>query len=434
MKVNVSMALRALLLLNCIFIVLLALYGNVFVLTFLVFFGSYLCFIICGRDISTPGVWLVLAVWLYHYSLPILVELGHYGPAYHSEIVLIPTYVIVLIFTLVLLLDKGKVFSNSFSEIDLHFIDYIYKIFLVLAVFYAFGMAFVVGGSKTEASVSGLGRLQIFQAFFVISYCGKLLAKLVYHKPIVLFVAMNFFLALLLSVLTGERDIFAGVVIISALSVSIFFRLGVAKIVVFVSVGGVVFTILHFFRNFFSIGGMYAEVENNILIEFLAGEPRSAAQNFNTMIGYIYEKGYLGGGAFFNDFMSIFIFKSIFYFENSLNWFNGFFYPELVSSGGGVGYSLIANIYSYQGVAWVLGFFFIFVLLLLMLRRLSFTSPYILFFYFSCIPIVIYSMRGDISILFGLVLRNVFPVFALWMSCFLFGGMFKRGAKNEYSD
>ncbi|WP_314406930.1 hypothetical protein [Pseudomonas kuykendallii] len=429
-----SMMLRALLLLDCVFIFMLTVQGSVFLASVLIFFGSYLCFALCEQDVSTPGVWMVLAVWLYHYSLPILVELGHYGPEYNEEIVVLPTCVIVLIFFLVLLFDKGRRFSDKFLQSSLYCSGHLYKVFLFLVLVYAFGLAVVAGGSKTEASLSGLGRLQIFQAFFVVSYCGNLICKLIKRTPVLLFVAANFLLALLLSVLTGERDVFAGIVIVSVLSVSIFFRLGVVKNFIFVSVGGLIFTILHFFRNFFSIGGMYAEVTRNVFVEFLAGEPRSAAQNFNTMVDYVGGNGYLGVGAFLNDFMSIFIFKSMVYFENATNWFNSYFYPEIVSAGGGVGYSLIANLYSYQGEVWVFGFFFIFVSLLLVLRRFSFDNPYLLLFYFSCIPIIIYSIRGDISILFGLLLRNVLPVFFVFAMCAQIGIALRQRSNDEYSD
>lgn len=427
--IQTNLTLRLALLLNCIVISLVVWLGDVYAISGLVFFGAYLSFKITGQDISTPGVWLVLAVWLYHFSLPILVRLGYYDTEYHSEIVSVPVFVIIVIFIMVVFLDKDRSFSETFRGRDLYFISELYYFFTFLVLIYALGMSYLAEGDKTKAAVLGLARLQIFQAFFVVAYGGCLVWRLSGNRKIIAFFLINVCFSLFVAVATGERDIFAGVVVVSVLAFSIFFRIGAAKVFSFVAAGGGIFTLLHFFRNYFSLGAMYSEVERNIFIEFLAGEPLSAANNFNTMYGYISKNGYLGVDYFVNDFMSIFIFKSIYFFENSLNWFNNYFYEDLVSRGGGVGYSLIANIYSYQGVGWVYIFFAGITTCIIFLRRWAFRSPTALFFYLSCVPIVIYSLRGDISILFGLILRNVLPVLIIYLFVrrYLFGGFTERG-------
>ncbi|MNY18818.1 hypothetical protein D3C86_1522240 [compost metagenome] len=214
---------------------------------------------------------------------------------------------------------------------------------------------------------------------------------------------------------TGERDIFAGLTIVTAICLLRFSVAGPITVALWIFFGGILFTILQTLRNIFSVDATYDEFTRGILVEFFAGEPKSAAQNFGIMIDHISSNGYLGMEYFINDFLSIFVPKSIFYIENSLNWFNNTYFPGVVAIGGGVGYSLVANIYSYGGEYLVYLFFFFFSYFLIKFRKAAFRRPLYFAFLAACIPSIIYGLRGDISVLLGGVIRGVLPVFVFYL-------------------
>lgn len=386
----------------------------VFLLSVLIFIGAYFSFRLAGQDISSAGVWLALGVWLYHFSIPILSQLGAYDENYPRELLRIPTLSIAVIFATIGVFERAGKFSNFARIRELRFSEVLYRFLLFSEMVYVFVNIFFLTGGKTEIALSGWARLQIVQALFVAAYAGVLVKKLVNVEPVRNFVIANSVFGIFAAMATGERDIFAGLTIVTAVCLLRFAIAGPITIGLGIFSGGILFTILQTLRNILSVEATYDEFTRGILVEFFAGEPRSAAQNFGIMIEHISSNGYLGIEYAINDFLSIFIPKSLFYIENSLNWFNNTYFPGVVAIGGGVGYSLIANIYSYGGEYLVYLFFCLFSYALIKFRNAAFRRPLYFAFLAACIPSIIYGLRGDVSVLVGGIARGVLPVFLFY--------------------
>jgi len=400
---------RYLILLGVFFLYVGVLFGvsNVFYYGFLFGFCAYFTYRLSGNSLASPGVWFSGIVALYGMSLPVLNYFGYYEALFPEDILRCVVLFVSGIFMVSAFMESDNLFSCDVIDIYPS-VRYLYRFFFGVQIFYLVFYVAYFGGAKLDAAILGLNKFSIVQQWFVVFYAANIVCLYSLGLSKTKFIISAVFLALLSAVATGERDVVAGIILVTLVVSSVYERKPFYIYLFFVSCGLGVFTVLQWFRNVFSDSdvGYYSDLP--FWVEVLKGEPLSASRNLDYLMMYVGPTGN-GWGGFFTDLISAVVPKFVFYFENSENWFNKEFYSSVVDIGGGVGFGLVANFYLYGGVFSVFVFSILMPVFVYFARKHLFASFYGFVGFVSSIPLIVHAVRSDISVFFGSPLRGVLP-------------------------
>lgn len=147
---------------------------------------------------------------------------------------------------------------------------------------------------------------------------------------------------------------------------------------------------------------------SNIFVEIFHTEFKSSSRNLAILmenipnhINFFYGKGILMdlGRAFIPGF----IFPHT---TSSTIWFNEIFFPHFFQMGGGVGFSLVGVGYLNYGIV---GVVILFAILGYLIKKLYFNlnNPIILVIYANFLPLFIFALRGDLSVIISQTLKHI---------------------------
>lgn len=395
-------------------LIVLFIYGGVVggvdnVFFFLIFFAFGLVFLyqLSGGDISSPGIWFSVVVGLYGFSLPFLSQMGFYEANFPDQVLWLVCLFLAGVFLVVAIFDGS-------AKVNFNVTDYnrasviLFKFGFFAQIAYVLFHLLFFSGTKTEAALLGINRFSVIQQWYLVFYCARLVCLMgagLSGKRIFL---LSFLVSVFSSLVTGERDLLVGVVVVTVITSSVFERRSFLVYATFAFSGIAIFTVLQWFRNIFGGGASGYSSDLPFYVEILMGEPLSASRNLDYLIGFVGNK-FSGFERFFVDVLSAFVPKFFYYFENSENWFNKEFFGGVVEIGGGLGFGLIANAYLYGGMVSVVLFSYLLTFILVYLRKKAFDSFIVFVGFIGSISLFFHAVRSDFAVLIGAPLRSVVP-------------------------
>lgn len=197
-----------------------------------------------------------------------------------------------------------------------------------------------------------------------------------------------------LGLISGERDIAFTMILVFILMLFYWRKIKKRHLIILGILGFFGMLLSARFKYFFISGMSTGEklkdmTFQNILYDFFQAEFITASRNLQIIIARS-TKGLLGWRTLFSDFIKVFVSKE----DTSLTWFNSEIYHH---ENVGYGFSLVGEGYVISGVVGVVVVFMITGLFMRYLYKKSRKNPIALSLYFNMIPLMIYSIRGNIS-------------------------------------
>lgn len=386
----------------------------------LIFIALYILFamFIVKFEPVHPIVWSLPFIYLYHYSVIILDKMG-IREATHQKDILIIGWIAICTTSLCLLLicQKGNIKLNYMkSDINSTSAKIIFSFLLLLVL--AHNVIFLGSGisSKSEASLSGLNRLQFAHLWLLLAYSIIIIKAFFVTKTkpwrLILFM---FFITLFSTLNLGQRDIFLTYLVLTVCI--IYIRYHPPKALIYL-VGLLVISlipILGEMKNIFTRGNVIIS-KDSLLTDLLSGEFLSAGRNIETLLSYQNSWDFFFGKTLIWDTIRTFVPGIMYSTQNSVGWFNNTFYSSKVADGLGMGFSLSGEGYINFGLIGVSLWFFIFSLFIGILYNRCRNGIISVIIYTSTIPIFIYALRADFSNLFSPIFKTIIiPIVCIYI-------------------
>ena len=398
------------------------------VLVFVVFsvvFRSHNTFVVAGLllscvfifksklDITSPDLWFVVAINIYHLSIFALDIIGFRVIENKYELTVINFFSLLGYFTASSLF-VGRRVGGSFFRGDISISHRVVKFFLILlfVLTVLISVSFLLSGAVNKAEFDNqFGSVfSVFNMVFIL-YLLRI-KKNKYMFGVIIGIGGYLLTS---SLLLGERNIF-----LSFMLLIIFFsfrclRVGRVKLFLMCGVLVALIPILGQFKNVFTRGGGESVGRTPIIISVLNGEFRSAGYNINHILSEDVPLKY--GASLVNDFLRVIVPRFVYPVENSVSWYNATYHPDIVAQGRGYGFSLAAEGFINFGLAGVYAWFFLAGVLISWLYNKSYKSSFYFVIYLIMIPVFIYAVRGDFSTIFSPLLKQVlFPYLLMYIS------------------
>ena len=394
-------------------------------------------------NLAHPIAWFSISMLIYSLSAPILMALGVYPyinwggwdmsnvdfffPVFMSYIALISFLVFAKspVINFKPLLSRG-VFP--FAVVKKIFTPIIIIICVVASIeLYTSGIV-----SKKEFISEGLFffKLSFVYYMLIVLFSIDVFKKIKHDQSFKNIIFFGFFIFTILIIVSGQRNMLLRFAI-----VIFFLYITLIKPVGFWKLLAIVIAVLSFnaFSQFLKPGVLFDTnvFATNIFISFLSGEFMTASNN----LVMIYEnfhllESYSGMHNFIFDIIRGFIPAILFGKEvitGSSLLYNSIFFPNVLESGGGVGYSLVGSgffYFQYTGIVFLfsaLGY----LLKTLYTRAGSTVNSFII--YINIIPIIVFSLRFDVGMIVSQTVKNIL---LLLVFIHLFNYLLKQG-KNE---
>lgn len=363
-------------------------------------------------NFSNPIVLLPPFIYFYNNSVLIL-DLSGIRPArFHDQILFVSFLSILFFYTGALLSNitflKTPKFSDSKVIIIKHFPKLKFLFWFLFLVLLISNLFFLNSGlqSKAEASINGsydfmgfLSRIMIF--IYVVELT-------LFRRSSKLMTISIIILSLVTMFITGERDFFFNVILISIL----YFRLayGRIKFKVFLPMFILGLLFFAFSGNFKGIALTESEVSFGVSLflgNLFGGEFLSTGRNLETILSNTMMWDFKYGYYWLIDILRSIFPPFILPVKNSIFWFNDLFHSDQMANGYGYGFGLISEAYvqfSYFGVAFI--FFALGYFICRLYRKLT-KSKWHLIVYLLVIPLVIYAQRGDLSSILSPLFKQI---------------------------
>ncbi|MEZ9903895.1 O-antigen polysaccharide polymerase Wzy [Vibrio breoganii] len=399
--------------------------------------GAYIVIVILSQTIAirssslnfdSPLLWYSSAVFIYHFSSLIISYFGFYSFNNQHDCIMIYGLIYYSGVFPLFFISYNRNFSSVFEEISNNFdkrvliFSFIFFSILVVLINIYFLKSGVTG--KADAILSGITKFNfVYNWFSLIS-----IVTLVLFRDSRLFkyiLLLSFLLCLLTSLNTGERN-----VILSFVLTLIIVNLAMGKIqkkqaLLFVFIAAICIPILQelkavFVKDSLDLNESFQRIP--FIVKLLQGEFMSASRNLDWILSRSDSYEYFYGVNLIKDFL-IGISPISTGLQNTQSWFNNTFFPEVVATGQGYGFSIYGSFYVSFGI---------FGLVLMSLCYSSIivfvfnnrVKNYILFLLsILIITPTIYSQRGDISVLLSFIIKqNLIPLFLIYLPSLIMKG------------
>lgn len=372
-------------------------------------------------NLINPNIWFLSFCGLYHYSL-VYLEIVGFSINYSLVTIKSNRYMLTVglfififnILSIILTKERLILVPRNAEKMNIQKYFSLKKtwLFLLLCVLiYNFYYLFFIRVSKTEAFLMGLQRFDLLNTLLAIAFSYYVFYSKSKKNQIIGFALL---LGLFISLNTGFRGLFINFLITSLMILYFYGKIKIYFISIILVLGIIMFSFLSDFRNVFT-GANNIGSSENLLVKILSNDPMSAATNLDNILIYLENNNSRGVETFLFDIASGFILKSILYIENSENWYNNTFFPEVVEIGGGMGFSLLASFLLPIGFFGFILISVVFSLSLIFYYNYCVKKDLIPLFIVSVLPIS-YSLRSDMATLIGFFTRSAIVYFIiLWL-------------------
>lgn len=371
------------------------------------------CFVpikIANFDIFHPYCWFSGLFFIYSVSYPLLYLAG-YGVYGYNKVILL--YQLLGLMIALIIISPKSVFVDREKALD----RFAVNTGVLNRLVYIFMAAVVVVGAFYIRRRGFANKSQIY------SNTG-ILMKIVFRMPLIISILCPFLifdkykktkripvkdiLVALLSIMTltalsGERDLLFRFVLILGL---ILFYIGVIKrrhFIIIFPLAILSFPLSAIYKYYFLSGDVAAKKQYGIWYSFLTSDFNAASQNLQYLVDKHNTKGLVGWGRFVKDILSIFLPQ----FQSLTSWYNKTYFPN---SKSGKGFTLVGEGYVIGGVWGIIVVFVIAGLIIRFFYRNSQKSIWFFSAYLYFIPLIIYSIRGDLSTIYAGVIKQIVVV------------------------
>lgn len=362
-------------------------------------------------NLLNPFVWLSPFLVIYNISVVILDVIGiRYSN--HSLQILSCTYTAQLTLFIFCFLFIKK---NLKNKIDINWIETrktssLFKISSILLLLYV--PIFIKTGytSKQDANLNGglFGYGIISQAFIYFYIINVIITCIKLKRFPIRTLIIGLSISLSISLVIGERDVFLAILLLSFLIYYYFFSISRLKIIVIGFCGVCLIPILGATKQITNKSEI--SIGNNSIIEnILSGEFLSSGRNIETLMQNHNAWSYKYGESILTDLSRSIIPSTIYPVKNSTGWFNDKF-NERASEGFGYGFSYVGEGYIQGNQVGIVIWILILGVIIKFLYDRSQRNIIFMTAYLFLIPIIIYSMRGDLSYIISPLLKQVIPL------------------------
>jgi len=377
---------------------------------------SLVIFVILGIwyfkfEILHPFVWLSPFILIYYVSILVLDIFDIRSTNISSELIfsmllaLSTLFFYFAFFSKNLLNQSFKIKKDNSLSMKLLlglFIVLLAIIILNLLVFLNSGIT-----TKSEMSAAGGGmNLGHVYKFFLFVSTFIFLKKIANKESISKLFFIVFIVALLISLVLGERDILMTLILFAIYIYYISYKPAKKNIYILAIILILLLPVLGHMKNIFTKDTVGMFTEYNAILAIFQGEFLSAGRNFETILHTYGKWDYFYGETILWDLGRSIASGSIYYVQNSIGWFNNTFHPDIVAVGRGYGFSFIAEGYINFGYFGIVLWYLFLAILLNFFYQNSQKNSYWFVAYIYMIPIFIYIQRGDISNIISPMLKQ----------------------------
>ena len=395
-------------------------------------------------DLLHPFVWFNIPFMLYSIAGPLLYLTSGFPDHNNFPQTLLLEYLAIVTFSLFVGFQK-----RSYLKINLEGIKYLLKgnklfflanFLLAMLLFVALFMSDITLKQERNIQFSSIYMMDFVFYFMTISISVFLinLAIRKHRKQFIIYSLLFAIFLLITLMITGERGLFYRFVVIAIVIYYVFFqRTSKAWILIFVVLGLYAQYFLGSIKMVLlakELGGdlQYSIDMAGIIGNIFGSELITPSDNLALLLQEIPNRiPFLNGTSFAWDIKRAFIPGMLFpreIFRSTDGWFTETFYPNLWSEGGGVGFTLVGCGYINFGIMGVLILFAFLGIAMRLIYKISTATITTFIFYVNFIPILIQTIRSDLSMPIAQGIKHTFlPLLIL----LLVGRFFNSNAKNS---
>ncbi len=362
-------------------------------------------------DVLHPWCWYGGFFALYTVAYPLLYMMGYANYGYDRQILLYP---LLGLYT-ALLMVPGKSYSYGLARESEGFTvrtGVLNKFLYLLVALVLLGGSLYISrrgfsNKKDIYAATGLLMTAVFRIPLILSILIPMVVVDHHNRARKLpknWILLGFAGVAAITLFSGERDLIFRFLIIMFL---LLYYLGVIKKRHFLPIGALGLAALPLsavYKYFFLSGQVSAgKTDRGFLYSFLTSDFSSAGQNLEYLVELTDSKGTLGFGRLFQDLVSLFS-SGV---TSLTKWFNRTYFPNAKS---GKGFTLVGEGYVIGDVVGVIVVFVIAGLLMRVFYRMSRRNMYWFSAYLYFIPLMIYSIRGDLSTIYAGIINQILPI------------------------
>lgn len=369
-------------------------------------------------ELLHPFTWFVPLFMLYSISYPLLVYMEQIPDnGYTFQVILLEWFALIA-FIITIGPKRGKIIPFKMPLRNFKFI--LQMLLIITFLFTCIYILYIYSNglsSKYEISLSNSVFIKFgsFFSIFTLVYAIYISNEMIKNKSlstkIIILSTIWIVLAFLIS---GERDfLYRHVLITIFLIDTIYKRIPKVKLAIYGLIGMLSIPILGGLKNILVSNKSLEPFTLPTISEILSGEFISASRNLGVLLSNSNQWQFFMGETLWWDFKRVFVpqFLSNSDILSPVGWFNNSFYMGLVNRGGGQGFTMVGEGYMNFGLIGVIIWFVILGLIIKFLYMKSFKSILYLVSYITFIPIIIYSIRADLSNLISpLISQIIIPI------------------------
>lgn len=384
------------------------------------------CLVVAWRakfELTHPSVWLIPFLYLYHFSVVILNEVGDYR-VYYSYEVLIIGWLTILTASLWIAAQAKSGGSHRpalsiSAELPIRRGIARWAFWISLSACIIHNAIFFTSGvtAKAEWNQLGLSDYQFVYGGLLLSYAILLVTDIQGRGqvPWRLIGGMIVFTSIVLLNI-GERDVLLRTILITGFVLYLKFRPSVPVAVGLGSIAVAIIPLMGKVKNMLVSGrGIELVDDRGFVIGFLRGEFMSAGRNIDTIVSHNDSWTPFLGETFLWDATRSIVPAFVMKIDNSVSWFMKMFHPDILAIGQGYGFSLAAEGYINFGYVGVILVYCVVSWLIAWLYNRSYSGSLGMIVYVLAAPLFVYATRGDMSSILSPLLKQILlPVSVMW--------------------
>ena len=406
------------------FILLLFNGEHEFILLFIVIISQLIIIYTSKLIFDSPLLWYTSAVFIYHFSSLIMFELGFYVYSNKNESLFL--YGLIYYFSALPLFlfrknnDYSFIWQGLDRKLDKRVLILFYFIFSFLTIL--LNIKFLMSGvtDKGDAILNGIIRYNfVYNWFTVISIV--FLVSIRDSKKYIFYFILTLIVCLFTSLNTGERDVILNFILtFLVLNISLK-KISKKKALIVIMITGLSIPILQGLKTIF-IKDVTTVISGDALpfvVRLLQGEFMSASRNLDWLLARNNQYDLFLGANLIKDIL-VGISPISLGIQNSQTWFNETFFPNIVATGQGYGFSLYGSFLISFGFLGLVFLTLLYSLFLVIFFNKRYKSPFLFLLSLFMITPAIYSQRGDLSVVLSYIIKqNILPLLMVY-ACSLY--------------